>query len=240
MIQGVARVFVPADDAPCYECTMSELDYKLLSQRRSCALLSRDDVLQGKVPTTPTVASVIGGIQVQEAIKLLHSDRQLPALAGRGYFFNGLTHDSYLIQYQRREDCPAHEQMFEIVELDRSACAITGRETLEIVQADLGPSAVVEFERELCTHLNCAKCNETREFFCSLGRVKVSDATCPSCGQICDPRLTHALSGKEEYLDRTLAQMGIPPYDIITGRAGLNMKHYLLAADRAAALGSIA
>jgi hypothetical protein len=86
MIQGVARVFVPEEDAPCYECTMSELDYKLLSQRRSCALLSRDDVLQGKVPTTPTVASIIGGIQVQEAIKLLHATVTCPTLPGGASF----------------------------------------------------------------------------------------------------------------------------------------------------------
>ena len=239
MIQGVARVFVPGEGAPCYECTMSELDYRLLSQRRSCALLSRDDVLQGKVPTTPTVASVIGGIQVQEGIKLLHADRGLPTLAGRGYFFNGLTHDSYLIQYQYREDCPAHEQMYEIIELDASASTLTGRQALQRVRADLGDKAIVEFERELCTHLTCAQCNETREFFCSLGGVSVADATCPTCGHVCDPSLCHSLTGSEDFLDRTLADIGIPPYDIFTGRAGLNMKHYLLAADRAAALGAI-
>lgn len=240
MIQGVARVFVPGEGAPCYECTMSELDYKLLSQRRSCALLSRDDVLQGKVPTTPTVASVIGGIQVQEAVKLLHADRQLPTLAGRGFFFNGLTHDSYLVQYQYREDCPAHEHMFEIVELDASAATLTGREMLALVQADLGSAARVEFERELCTHLRCVQCAETREYFRSLGRVTVSEATCPKCGELCDPVLTHSLGGEETYLDRTLAKLGVPPYDIVTGRAGLNMRHYLLAADRAAVLGSLA
>jgi len=239
MIQGVARVFVPAENAPCYECTMSELDYKLLSQRRSCALLSRDDVLQGKVPTTPTVASVIGGIQVQEGIKLLHSDRNLPTLAGRGYFFNGLTHDSYLIQYQYRADCPAHEHMFEVSELDGSASTITGKEMLDLVQGDLGPAAIVEFERELCTKLTCGKCHAVREFFCSLGRVKVSDATCPACGELCDPHLSHGLTGAEDYLGKTLSELGIPPYDIVTGRAGLNMKHYLLAADRATALGAV-
>lgn len=240
VIQGVARVFKPADDAPCYECTMSDLDYKLLSQRRSCALLSRDDVLKGKVPTTPTIASIIGGIQVQEGIKLLHADRELPGLAGRGLFFNGLTHDSYLVQYQRREDCPAHEQLFEIIELNRSVDDLTGRELLEIVRHEVGSKAQVEFERELCTRLHCVRCDETRDFFRSLGKVTVAAATCPGCGEICDPLLTHRLDGSEDYLDMTLAELGLPPYDIVTGREGLTMKHYLLAADRAAALGSIA
>ncbi|MEN6645040.1 MAG: ThiF family adenylyltransferase [Armatimonadia bacterium] len=240
LMQGVARVFAPAEDAPCYECTMSELDYKLLSQRRSCALLSRTDVLQGKVPTTPTIASIIGGIQVQEGIKVLHSDRELPNLAGRGFFFNGLNHDSYVVQYQRRSDCPAHEQMFEIVELDASSADLTGRKMLEIVQAEVGPKAVVEFERELCTYLSCSRCQTKHEHFRSLGRVTVDDAVCPTCHELCEPELTHSLSGAESYLDMTLEQMGIPAYDVVTGRQGLTMKHFLLSGDRSRALGALA
>ena len=37
-LDGVARVFDPAT-GPCYECTMSEVDWKMLAARRSCALL---------------------------------------------------------------------------------------------------------------------------------------------------------------------------------------------------------
>ncbi len=241
VLHGVARVFAPLnEDSPCYECTMSELDYKLLSQRRSCALLSRDDVLQGKVPTTPTIASIIGGLQVQEGIKMLHADRGLPTLAGRGFFVNGLTHDSYLIEYQRRKDCPAHEQMFDIVELNRSAANITGREMLELVRQEVGSQAVVEFERELCVRLKCVHCQSSRDFFRSLGKVTLAEAKCPACGELCDPVLTHQLEGSEDYLDKTLAELGLPLYDIVTGREGFKMKHYLLAADRQNVLRSLA
>src|SRR5690606_17272143 len=41
VIQGQARVFVPP--GPCYECTMSETDWKLLQMRRSCNLLSKSE-----------------------------------------------------------------------------------------------------------------------------------------------------------------------------------------------------
>src|SRR5438067_5005283 len=70
-LDGVARVFHPAT-GPCYECTMSEVDWKMLEARRSCALLTRHEMEHGKVPTTPTTASIVAGIQVQEAIKYLH------------------------------------------------------------------------------------------------------------------------------------------------------------------------
>jgi molybdopterin/thiamine biosynthesis adenylyltransferase len=239
LMQGVARVFTPSQTGACYECTMSALDYKLLSQRRSCALLSRDDVLTGKVPTTPTIASIIAGVQVQEGIKLLHADRGLPVLAGQGFMYNGLTNEAYVIEYQRRDDCPAHEHLFDIVELDRGASDITGAEMLETVRREVGPQARVEFERELCTHLHCAHCNHSQEFFRSLGSVSLTEAQCPTCGETRDPALTHSLDGSESFLGRTLAELGLPSYDIITGRQGLDMKHFLLAADRALALGAI-
>lgn len=240
LMQGVARVFRPSETGPCYECTMSELDYKLLSQRRSCALLSRDDVLTGKVPTTPTIASIIGGIQVQEAVKLLHADRDLPLLEGRGFQFNGLVNEAYVVEYQRRDDCPAHEHMCDIVALERGVADLTGAEALALVREKVGPQARVEFERELCTHLHCAQCQSTRPFFRSLGKVKLAEAECPTCHGLCDPRLTHSLDGSEDYLGMTLAELGLPPYDVITGRQGLEMKHFLLAADRAHALGPLA
>ena len=104
-LDGVARVFDPAT-GPCYECTMGENDWKMLEARRSCALLSRGEMEQGKVPTTPTTASIIAGIQVQEAIKYLHG---LETIAGQGFVFDGTYHQSYLVSYTRKEDCPAHD-----------------------------------------------------------------------------------------------------------------------------------
>ena len=64
-IQGVVKVFVPPDSA-CYECAMTERDYQLLNRRYSCPLLSRDEILSGKVPTAPTIASMMAALQVQE------------------------------------------------------------------------------------------------------------------------------------------------------------------------------
>src|SRR5262249_40028974 len=90
-LDGVARVFDPAI-GPCYECTMSDVDWKMLAARRSCALLSRAEMEEGRVPTTPTTSSVIAGIQVQEAVKLLHG---LPTIAGQGFVFDGANHQSY-------------------------------------------------------------------------------------------------------------------------------------------------
>src|SRR5690349_24545287 len=62
-INGVARVFLPGHP-PCYECTLGEVDWQILQHRLACNLLTRAEMESGKVPTTPTIASIIGGIQV--------------------------------------------------------------------------------------------------------------------------------------------------------------------------------
>src|SRR6185312_6622591 len=91
-------------------CTLSEEDHRLISSRRTCTMLTREELLEGKTPTTATSSSVIAGMQVQEAVKLLHRERLgEPSLAGAGYQFVGLTHDSYVVRYGRRDDCMSHD-----------------------------------------------------------------------------------------------------------------------------------
>ncbi len=143
IIQGVARIFC-GPDGPCYECTMSEMDYELLSQRRSCAMLSRDDIVLGKVPTTPTTAAVIAGVQTQEAVKWLHRDREMPLLIGKGLVYNGFSNETYVVEYQRREDCPAHITLPPVQELDKSVDVTTVGEMLELVRSEVSPEAVLE------------------------------------------------------------------------------------------------
>lgn len=239
-LNGVARVFVPPDSA-CYECTMNEADYKLLNQRKSCALLKREDMLQGKVPTTPTVSSVIAGIQTQEAVKLIHQGKELPVLAGKGFFFNGLTHDSYIIEYIRKKDCSSHETYENIVELNESVETVTLRRILKIAQEKLGPKAVIEFNRDIIYQLKCKKCKKKTNIFRVLGRVTVEEAKCPKCKQVRDFEVTQELSGKEKFLDRTLAEIGIPLFDIINARVGLEKNiQFEFTKDKKKIMGKIA
>ena len=84
--------------------------------RRSCNLLSREQMQTGHTPTTPTISSIIAGVQCQEAVKLLHG---LATIQGRGCVFDGLSTESYQTEFQRKQDCYSHEILEEIVPLDR-------------------------------------------------------------------------------------------------------------------------
>ena len=116
-IQGVVKVFVPPDSA-CYECAMTERDYQLLNLRYSCPLLRRDEILAGKVPTAPTIASMMAALQVQEALKLLHG---MPVAAGTALVFNGVANQFYSTRL------PLPRRLPEPRDLSRAGRAAAGR-----------------------------------------------------------------------------------------------------------------
>jgi adenylyltransferase/sulfurtransferase len=234
-LEGVARVFVPAS-GPCYECTMNEVDWQMLEARRSCALLSREQMEQGKVPTTPTTASVIAGIQVQEALKMLHGQ---PTMAGQGFVFDGTYHQSYLVEYSRREDCPSHETFDEIETLDWSIGETQVGSLLEKVRSDIGPQAVIETNHDMLASLTCAACNEVEPCYTSLGKVTERMGLCPSCGAARTPSIYHTLGDDSELLDHTLGDLGVPLWEILTGRQGMNLRHYEFAGDCEQVLGTL-
>jgi adenylyltransferase/sulfurtransferase len=230
-LMGMMRVFVPPDSA-CYECTMNEEDHKLLAARKACSLLTRDQMLEGKVPTTATSASVVAGLQVQEAIKLLHRDSLAADFAGKGFAFNGLTHDSYVVTYGRREDCISHDTY------DLAGGGVCGRERplgelLEEARGALGATAVLDLEHELVRALACARCDRKTDVGRPLETLKDVDALCPDCGAERRLELTHVIEpGDEWLLARSPADIGLWPFDVITARteAGLR-RHFVLDGD---------
>jgi len=127
-LNGVARMFVPPDGV-CYECTMNEVDYKLLNKRKSCLLLGFDDIQQGKIPTTPTISSIIAGVQVQEAVKYLHK-KDFELLNGKGFVFNGLTNESYIVEYRKNESCPSHYTFNNYIKLEKKFSDVTLKNVL--------------------------------------------------------------------------------------------------------------
>ncbi len=234
-LDGVARVF-DAASGPCYECTMSEIDWQMLEARRSCALLTREEMQQGKVPTTPTSSSIIAGIQVQEAVKMLH---QLPSIAGQGFVLDGTNHQSYLVSYSRLEECPSHEPYEPVEELDWQIAKTTVGEFLERVRSDLGAAAVIETNQDLLATLTCTNCDETEEIYTSLGKVSEDQGRCKKCNEPRTPNIYHTLGEDSSLLDRTLGELGIPPWDILAGRAGMDARYYEFAGDRQELLGPL-
>jgi len=229
VLNGFARVFVPGQGA-CYECTMTDMDWQLINKRKSCALLTHEQMAEGKIPTTPTSSSVIAGIQVQELLKILHKERNLPTLAGKGFVFNGLTHDSYVVEYQEKPDCMSHDTYDEIIEKNWSVKDITLKVLLLEIQAEMGETAVIDFDRDIATYGHC-NCGEHISLFMPVHKLRGNMLTCPKCGQQMSFDSVHSINGSEDFLNMTPEQIGIPPLHIICGRVGMNCKYYEFTAD---------
>jgi len=233
-INGVARVFT-AGAAPCYECTLGETDWKLLEQRMSCNLLLREANTEGKVATTPTISSVIAGIEVQEAVKLLHG---LPTLAGSGFVFEGLNHTSYKVEYTANPDCMSHFTFAEVTALQRKSSELTLEELRRIGLKDLNASdGIVEFSRDIIYQLECPGCGAKEERFAPVGNVRYEEGRCPADGKMRAVKTIHSYSGTEDYGNRTLDQLGLPLFDVFSVRTMDAEKAYLIAGDKAAVLG---
>lgn len=236
VLNGVARVFIPP--GPCYECTMTETDWKLLNKRKSCALLTHDEMLEGKTPTTPTSSSIIAGVQVQEMLKILHNDRNLPNLAGKGYVFNGLTHDSFIVEYQLKDDCMSHDLYDDVKEMEWSATEISVREVLKHAVKELGDGAIIEFDRDIVTTAACS-CGHKKDIFNTVNRLRGDDIVCEKCGKSMNFETIHTINGEENFLDKKLYDIGIPLYHIIAARKGIRYVYYELSKDRNKVLGDL-
>jgi adenylyltransferase/sulfurtransferase len=234
-IQGCARVFVP--DGPCYECTMSAIDWQLLQKRRSCNLLSKAEMQGGKTPTTPTISSIIAGVQCQEAVKLLHG---LPTMRGRGWVFEGLSGDSYQTEYQQKEDCYSHETFDDVIGLNVRSDQITVRQVCAEARRLLGPDTSLELGRDTLEKLVCLKCGREEPVFASLGRVPAAKAYCPNCpGSRRDVVTFYKLDGTESFADKTLRDIGVPSFDILLARTADRFAGLELTGDAREVLGPL-
>lgn len=234
-INGVARVFV-AGSAPCYECTLGETDWKLLEHRMSCNLLLREANTEGKVATTPTISSVIAGIEVQEAVKLLHG---MPTLSGGGFVFEGLNHTSYKVAYTENPDCMSHFTFEKVVDLPQQSSELTLEDLRQRGMADLqAPNVVVEFSRDIVHALECPGCGENEPIFAPVGSLKYHQGRCPHDGEMRVVKTAHAYSGTESFGNRPLDQLGLPLFDVFSVRAGDQERAYLIGGDKALVLGS--
>ena len=208
-LSGVVKVYTPPD-GPCYECTMTANDYRLIQLRYSCPLLRREDIQAGRVPTAPTIASMIGAWQVQELLKLLH---QLPTDSGTALVFNGLSNHSYKSKLPRRDDCMSHETYTDVVSSPWNHQASVG-DIVAWGAAIAGADLRIILDRDWVEVMTCDTCQQQVPIERPALSVTQREATC-ACGQIMRPVLRCEIPANPAYHKFTLAQLGIPDWDII-------------------------
>jgi molybdopterin/thiamine biosynthesis adenylyltransferase len=232
VLSGLVRVFVPGEGS-CYECTLSEVDWKLLNARRACSLLPRPDDDTPRVPTTPTTASVVAAIQCAEAVKLLHG---IEGLRDEGFHFDGQGYECHRIRYQRDPECFGHEILPPVEEMPWSSSTTTAGQVVEFFRRALGPDAQVEACRELVAGLHCGACGTERRRLGALGSFSEEEAACDRCGRQTSPLLHHRLDLPPCDQGMTLREIGLPEWDIVRGRTASKELAVELSGGRKAVL----
>lgn len=229
-VNGVAKVFRPPDGA-CYECAMTENDYRLINLRYSCPLLRQEDLLAGKVPTAPTISSIIAGLQTQEALKLIHG---MPVKDGAAMIFNGISNQMYTTNFQRRDDCLSHETYDDPIELAVSARHTSVAELFDKARTHFESTQSLQLvlDRDLVVALTCPTCETERRVMKPQQAVGMNQATCPECQATGKPRMEHVISEDSELANEQLCDVGVPNYDIVRIVQGNFEKYFLLADDR--------
>lgn len=221
-LNGQVRAFAPNEGA-CYECSFTPEDYVQVIV--PCNRLASIYTSQGKIPTTPTIASIVAGVQVQEALKFLDYERWRDrTLSGREFIFNGTVGDVSIAMLPVREDCPAHDfiDSAEILELhEATASKTTVEELMRMIQTHLGAGASLELNFELAIGLDCENCQHHKELLKPIEKLFREDLNCPNCEKECKPMLTHVLNEVLPFYDGLrhlpLSAINIPALDILEG-----------------------
>jgi molybdopterin/thiamine biosynthesis adenylyltransferase len=242
-LNGQVRVFMPGNGA-CYECSLSDAQYE--EMRIPCNLLASKYENEGKIPTTPTIASIMGAVQVQEALKLLDASRwEGRTLSGREFLFNGTVGEASVVSLPVKENCFAHSplDLTGLVELEEaSAEKTTAAELLSMARRRLSNDAVIVLNFELCVEMRCPNCRNSTRMLRPERKIYREELACDQCGRDRYLVTTHTLGGsptdyQEDFLDTTLADLGVPALEILEARGQNGVSVYLeLTGDHVKAL----
>jgi molybdopterin-synthase adenylyltransferase len=223
-ISGVVKVFVPPDSA-CYECGMTERDYQLINLKYSCPLLKREDIAEGKVPTAPTISSMIAGLQTQEALKILHG---MSVKAGAAMVWNGESNNFYTTSYQRKDNCLSHETYGRIERADEIGCSVP----VETIFAATDGTRLL-LDRDLLVGVECPSCKIKKSILRPVALVTLREGNCEKCGAVMRTNIVHVVEAGTPLAKRTLREVGVSPFDIIKIEGERRGMYIRLEGDRA-------
>jgi adenylyltransferase/sulfurtransferase len=206
-LNGAVSVFQPPETA-CYECTLNQIDRAELAKRISC-LKSTEPEMKSHIPTAPTVASIVAGLQTQIGVRMLHG-LQIPA--GKRIGLYGLTDVFFDIKLEISKDCgmhaaadpiPAQIESMQVSEFDAL------QKVLEQARFLWNATQLTwDFDRNLITFVNCTSCGVNRPFIGTEGLFSGSSAC--ACGGMYKGAVNNSYTGLEPWGTRSFRDLGFP------------------------------
>lgn len=206
-LNGSVSVFCLPQTA-CYECTLGAGDRTELQNRIAC-LPSSIPETRVHVPTAPTVASIVGGIQVQIGIRKLHD---LPIPCGKRIGTYGLSDVFFDICLEISADCGLHSAVDPLpLQRESMDLPVTSKlaHILKKAHNSWNASALNwDFDRDITAGIQCMNCDKKLEVYGAPGMI--SYANC-SCGGVYKPNIRQDYSGTEPWGEYSFPALGFPP-----------------------------
>lgn len=238
-LEGTIQIF-HTPRTGCYECTLSKDDYKLLAIRYPCFGLQSDDIVEWKVPSIITTATIIGGIVSQEVLKLLHiqKGKELPdtvkTMVGKEFRYKGDILNVSVWELPTKEECynpfcrhPVPNS--DIIELKDFSRDRSVKELKEVVISELGDYYSILLGVQWALVGTCPKCRVKRKFYIPENSILQSEAKCPKCNIMLDIKTINSLDDVNE--DLTLRELNIPPLYIFKVTTKNGVKYVEITGD---------
>ena len=238
---GAVKVYGPG--ISCYECGLSREEFNSIMLRTGCADVVRTQNSAGRVATTPISASIIGAMQVQEAMKIIHLDEntrnQFKTLSGKMLHYEGMTNSMNIYKFSSwKKNCPAHECWDEIVECDGLSASLTVKEAFKVLKGRLEVNALEINMRNNKFIDKIISDNPEKEFDIMIPESKLegyikshAELKKMSYRTLFHKSFYEVIGSDFSYQDLTLQQIGIPSFDVIEVVTPKGLYHVELTGD---------
>lgn len=243
-LTGVVKVYSPG--VSCYECGLSREEFNIIMLRTGCADVVRSQTSHGRIATTPVSASIVGAVQAQEALKVIHLDSYgegetpFTTLQGKMWRYEGLTNTTNTYKFSSwKKNCPAHEQWEPVLAGENMSSEMTVRNALEELKRICGADAVeINLMNNKFIESIISDAPE-KEFRVMIPESRLDDliSSEPELRKLSYKTLFYKnfyenIDSGFPFQDLTLNQIGIPYFDIIKVATDKGEYYVELSADR--------
>lgn len=240
-MSGNVRVFSPGVN--CYECGLSREEFNHIMLRTGCADVVHLQEQAGRVATTPISASIIGAMQVQEAMKIIHQDlnENIPFknLEGRMLRYEGLTNKMNIYKYASwKKNCMAHECWENIITSETLSAKMTLSDVFKTLKSLLGVKAL-EINMRNNKFVDKIVAEKTEEEFLVMipeSKIETYISKHPELRKLSYRTAFHKsfyenIDTGFPYQDLTLEEIGIPLFDVLQVSTEKGMYYVELTKD---------
>ncbi len=209
------EVTLIAGAGACFECSMTEQMWERRNLRYSCTGQIKDFSADA-APTVATIASVVAGILVNEALAQVATDPEIAESRlspGDKLFISIRPYHLHVARVDINPECTAHATCINIELIDGSVNEIT---PADLIRLHGGEGASVELGFDLLVSMVCVNCGESEEILVPIEKTHATLTLCTACSS--NTRRAETVAWIDERSDlssRTLSALGIPAAHIL-------------------------